>query len=114
MNGKDLQRVKSMDDAEWRGYLAAKVEDIQKEQVQIAKELGVNKKCMNNLAIQVAKIPAHCLQVDMIKEHNNRLDELEKKEAASKAVKNILLGAGGGGGLIGVVVLLLKFVFNAF
>ena len=90
MNGSDLKRlkeeVKKMNDDEWRGYLAAKVEDIKEDQARCRKELATTKKCLSKLAIQVARIPAHCEQTEVIKEQDERIDELEKREAASKAV----------------------------
>lgn len=116
MNGRELtelkKKVKRMEDAEWRGYLAAKVEDIQEELAQGKNEQAQTKKFLNKLAIQVAKMPAHCLQVDTVKAHDERIDELEKKDAANKAVKTLLLGAVGGVGGSGGVLVVLKWILN--
>lgn len=122
MNGDALEKlkteVKGMRADEWRGFLAAKVEDIKDEQTQFRAALSETNAALNALKLEVAKLPAHCVhEQDFIKmcniksEIDARLDNLEKEDAGRKAVKNLLLGAGGGVGILGGILAILKFIF---
>lgn len=113
MNGKDLKRIKDMGDGEWKGYLASEIEHIKKEQIKAEKHLGCVDKKINEINLAIVKLPTHCIQVEVIKEYENRIDVLEDSKIASEAVKKVLIGTGGIGG-VGIILAVLKFVFNAF
>lgn len=112
MNGENISDIKNMTEGEFRVLLVTKMEDFQADLVTCKKDMKSNKRCLNDLKVQVAKIPHHCIQVNAIKEQGEKIVELEKKDAASKAVKSLLIGLVGGLGGSGGVVALLKWVFN--
>jgi hypothetical protein len=104
MNGKELERVQKMGDAEWRGYLAAKVEDL----AVIKKEVKEIKACVGKVQIEVAKMTPHCIQVNKIESLDKKVDVLNEDKAGRKAVAKALWGSGGFIGLVGLTYLLLK------
>jgi hypothetical protein len=112
MNGKALVRlqetVKGMNDGEWRGYLAAKVEDIHEDQIETTKRLTETKKCLSKLIVTVAKIPPHCIQSEKIKEIDKKVDILNEDKAGRKAVARALWGSGGTISVLGFAYLMLR------
>ena len=117
MNDKRLVRLREtvggMNDAEWRGYLAAKVEDLSTEQAITKKDVKDVKKCIGNVQLEVAKIPPHCIQVGKLKELNGKVDTLNEDKAGRKAVSRAIWGGSGFIGLVGFGFLLLK-IFGVF
>lgn len=105
MNGKALVKlqeiVRGMNDGEWRGYLAAKVEDIHEDQAE-------TKRCLNKVILAVAKIPPHCIQVEKIQEIDKKVDILNEDKAGRRAVAKALWGSGGTISVLGFAYLVLK------
>lgn len=112
MNGKKQIEIKGMTEGEFRVLLVEKMNTLERSQRECKKDLKENKDYLADLNVKVAKIPPHCIQVAALKEQDKRIDELEKKDAASKAIKSLLIGLMGGVGGSGGVVALLKWVFH--
>lgn len=106
MNGKDVERIKNLDEKELKVYIALRLEEVQKNQEEHSKKID----CLDK---KVGKIPNHCIQVERLEKMDVKLNCLEKKEISRKAVKALLFG-GGGVGLVGLIVAILKFIFNIF
>jgi hypothetical protein len=124
MNGEVLAKLKAevavLNEAEWRGYIAAKVEDTKEEQIAIKEAIKSTAISLNLLQIQVAKLPNHCVhEGDFIRMCNiktdidKRIKILEVAKIGREAVAKALWGIGGFS-FFGIVVLALKFVFKVF
>jgi hypothetical protein len=107
MNGEELAKLRSMDDGEWRGYLAGKLEGVEKAIASHGKSLKSLFKLHNDLSLEVGKIPPHCLHTDTVKKLDMRIDDLEKTDVGRKAVNKAVFGASGFS-VIGIIILLLK------
>lgn len=112
MNGDELAKLRSMDDGEWRGYLAGKLENVEKSLGTHSKSLKDLFKLHNDVTVKIAELPPHCLHTDTVKKLDVRLDDLEKSEAGRKAVNKFLFGTSGVS-ILGILLLVLK-MFGVF
>lgn len=117
MNGRKLVKLKEtvggMNAAEWRGYLAAKVEDLVEEQAVMKKDIKDVKTCVGEVNATVAKMPTHCIQVEKIQEIDKKVDILNEDKAGRKAVSKAIWGGSGFIGFLGLSFMLLK-IFGVF
>lgn len=113
MNGNRIAEIKGMTEGEFRIYLIEKLEKVQHIGLSNKKHVCDVKEKQATLELKIASFPEHCIQVLAMEKMGNRIDFLEKENAGRKAVNNLLFGAGGVS-ILSMVIMLLKFVFNAF
>lgn len=108
MNGDELTKLAKYSDKDWRGFLIAKVEDIQVNQLEHTKRLNETKTCVSKLAVVVAKLPTHCIQEKKIEDIDKKVDILNEDKAGRKAVSKAIWGGSGLIGFVSVLFMVLK------
>jgi len=118
-NGEAMAKaVQGMNQDEKLVFLISEVGNIKTALSNNAEVLGRAVSDINDMKIELVKLPSHCVhEDDFVKmchirnKLNDRLYDLEKDSAARKAVSRVWLGTGSVG-IVGGILAILKFIFE--